>query len=293
MEFTELINVKQVMDISSGSPEIIIGLIDGPVSTNHLELNRESIKEIPGVISGTCSITESVACEHGTFIAGILVAKRGSRAPAICPNCTLLIRSVFSELPTNNYKSVLATTPQELALAIYDCINAGARLINLSLALINSSSKGEPVLEEALNYAANLGVVIVAAAGNQGTVGSTAITRHPWVIPVIACNNNGNPMQLSNLGNSIGKRGLSAPGENITSLGLDNNTLTISGTSAAAPFVTGVIALLWSEFPKLSGSLIKHAVNTISSRKSITPPLINAMAAFQYLNLQYRQKAIA
>ena len=60
---------------------------------------------------------------------------------------------------------------------------------------------------------------MVAAAGNQGTVGSSVITRHPWVIPVIACDLQGRPTTESNLGSSIGRRGLAAPGENIASLG--------------------------------------------------------------------------
>ena len=49
---------------------------------------------------------------------------------------------------------------------------------------------------------------MVAAAGNQGTLGSSAITRHPWVIPVVACDLRGRPMNESNLGSSIGRRGL-------------------------------------------------------------------------------------
>ena len=63
----------------------------------------------------------------------------------------------------------------------------GARIINLSLALAQRSTRGEQALEEALNQAVRRGVIVVAAAGNQGTLGSSAITRHPWVIPVVAC----------------------------------------------------------------------------------------------------------
>ena len=74
-----------------------------------------------------------------------------------------------------------------LAAAIIECIDAGARVINLSLALAQPSTNGEQSLEEALNQAVKRGVIVVAAAGNQGTLGSSAITRHPWVIPVVAC----------------------------------------------------------------------------------------------------------
>ena len=142
-----------------------------------------------------------------------------------------------------------SATPQELAAAIIECIDAGARVINLSLALAQPSTKGEQSLEEALNQAVRRGVIVVAAAGNQGTLGSSAITRHPWVIPVVACDVRGRPMNESNLGSSIGRRGLSAPGDGITSLGAEGQPLTLGGTSVAVPFVTGAIALLWSEFP--------------------------------------------
>ncbi len=292
MSYNSLINLQFLKDRTSGSPAIAIGLIDGPISIDHPDLNTKNIYEIPGTLSGICSKANSIACNHGTFIAGILKAKRGSVAPAICPDCTLLVRPIFSEQMKKD-ESIPSTTPKELAAAIINCINSGARIINLSLALANPASKNEHILEEALNYASNRGVIIVSAAGNQGTIGSTAITRHPWVIPVIACNYSGNPMQLSNLGNSIGRNGLSAPGENITSLGTNNKPVTFSGTSVAVPFVTGTIALLWSEFPGLPASEIKRAINAINNRKSITPPLINAMTAFNYLSSHYLQKAIA
>ena len=70
-------------------------------------------------------------------------------------------------------------TPDALAEAIVECLDAGARVINLSLALAQPSVKAEHALEQALNRAARSGAIVVAAAGNQGTLGSSAITRHP------------------------------------------------------------------------------------------------------------------
>src|SRR4029077_6767583 len=113
---------------------------------------------------------------------------------------------------------------------------AGARILNLSLALTPPSSKGERALRHALDHAARRGVIIVAAASNQATVGSTVITAHPWVIPVAACDLRGKPLNESNLGHSIGRRGFLGPGEKITSLGAAGDPLTLGGTSAAAPF---------------------------------------------------------
>jgi subtilisin family serine protease len=263
---------------------VTIGLIDGPVAMNHPELASQRIREIPENGSGTCTQANSMACLHGTFVAGILSAKRGSSAPAICPNCSLLIRPVFTEATAGNVQMPSAT-PQELAAAIIECIDAGARCINLSLALAQPSSKGERELEQALDRAAKRGVIIVAAAGNQGTLGSTAITRHSWVIPVVACDLRGRPMNESNLGSSIGRRGLSAPGEAITSLATVGKPLTLGGTSVATPFVTGAIALLWSAFPMATAAKVRFALTEAYAprRTSVVPPLLNAWAAYQFM----------
>ena len=174
-----------------------------------------------------------------------------------------------------------SATPEELAAAIIECIDAGARLVNLSAALAQvPSAKGERALGQALDHAANRGVIVVAAAGNQGTVGSTAITRHPWVIAVIACDGRGRPLSESNLGNSIGRRGLSAPGEGITSLGTVGDAVPSGGTSVAAPFVTGAIALVWSEFPDAGAGQIRLAVTQAHAqrRPTVVPALLNAWA---------------
>ena len=281
------------MERATGSPEVKIGLIDGPVVTQHPDLAGERLP-IPGKNGATCTQANSTACLHGTFVAGILSAKRNSPAPAICPDCTLLIRPIFAET-TSGREHMPSATPQELAAAIIECIDAGARVINLSLALAQPSIKGEQALEEALNQAIRRGVIVVAAAGNQGTLGSSAITRHPWVIPVVACDLAGRPMNESNLGGSIGRRGLSAPGDGVTSLGAEGQPLTLGGTSVAAPFVTGAIALLWSEFPAASAAQIKLAVTQAGTprRASVVPPLLDAMAAFQALSMANERRRMA
>lgn len=273
------------MDRTNGRPEIRVGLIDGPVFLTHPDLAHQNIQEVPGKLRGTCSRAQSAACLHGTFVAGMLCARRGSAAPAICPNCTLLVRPIFSEtIPANG--DVPSATPEELAEAIVDCVNAGARVLNLSAALAQPSGKGVRDLEQALDCAASRGLILVAAAGNQGTLGSSAITRHPAVIPVAACDLQGRALSESNLGSSIGRRGLMAPGVSITSLGTNGKVQTSGGTSAAAPFVTGTLALLWSEFPGADPNRIKLAVTRAQSarQRAIVPPLLDAWAAYQTMN---------
>ena len=294
MSYTEpldLVKLRPLMEITSGKTKIVVGLIDGPVATDHPDFAEVEIREIPGRISGSCAQTSGNACTHGTFVAGILCAKRGSVAPAICPNCTLLVRAIFDESVSENV-DIPSTTPEELARAIIETTDAGASVINLSAALIISSPKGMHELKDALDYAARSSVIIVAATGNQGTIGSTIITRHMGVIPVAACDPMGRPIAQSNFGSSIGRRGLSAPGYNITSLGADGNMLTLGGTSAAAPFVTGAIALLLSAFPNATIADVRLALmqaNT-SGRNTVVPPLLDAWAAYHIMQKFYSLK---
>lgn len=277
----ELVRLTALMDRSRGNPDVTIGLIDGPVVTHHSDLTGGRIREMSGSGGATCNQASSTACRHGTFVTGILSARRDASAPAICPDCTLLVRPIFSESFSGS-EQMPSVTPRELAAAISECIDAGARVINLSLGLVRPSIKEEHALEAALNQALRRGAIVVAAAGNQGTVGSSAITRHPWVIPVVACDLQGRPMSQSNLGGSIGRRGLSAPGDRIMSLGSEGPSLTLGGTSVAVPFVTGATALLWSEFPSATASQIKLAMTQpLIRRPSIVPPLLDAAAAYE------------
>ncbi len=280
----EMVKLPSLMERTSGRGELKIGLIDGPVVLDHPDLLSGNIREISHGIKGACTHTDSSACIHGTFVAGMLAARRGSVAPAICPGCTLLVRPIFTETEMTNGEMPSAT-PGELAKAILDCINADAQVLNISASLAQPSLKSERALEESLNYAARREVIVVVAAGNQGTLGSTAITRHPWVIPVVAYDLQLKPMDHSNLGNSIGRRGLGAPGEGVTSLGSTGQPLTLGGTSVSAPFVTGAIALLWSAFPPATAAQVKFAVTQAYAprRTTVVPPLLDAWGSYQFL----------
>jgi subtilisin family serine protease len=281
----EVVHLRPLTDRTSGRSEVVVGLIDGPVFLTHPDLAGQNIQEVPGKLRGTCARADSAACLHGTFVTGILCARRGSVAPAICPGCTLLVRPIYPET-SPALGDMPSAIPEELAEAIVDCVNAGARVLNLSSALTKSFSRGSRNVGQVLDYAASRGVIMVAAAGNQGLVGNSVITGHPAVIPVAACDLRSRPLSGSNLGRSIGRRGLMAPGIGITSLGTNGRSQVSGGTSAAAPFVTGTIALLWSEFPHADANRIKLAVlqTWLSPRHTITPPLLDAWASYQALS---------
>lgn len=284
MKPLDAIHLTALMARTEGRPEMVIGLIDGPVASDCPELARERLRAIPGGGTSECVRADSAACRHGTFVAGMLAAQRGSVAPAICPGCTLLVRPIFGEAKAEP-EPVPSATPEALAQAILECVAAGARILNLSLALVQRSRRGESALEFALDDAARRGVLLVAAAGNQGTVGGSLITRHPGIVAVAACDGTGRPLPQSNLSRSMGRHGVSAPGEAIISLGTDGKPLTMSGASVAAPLVTGTIALLWSEFPTATAAGVRSAIarSAAARRTSVVPPLLNAWGAYQLL----------
>jgi len=188
----DLVNLSPFMELTAGNPDTKIGLIDGPVATSHPDISSENIRQIPGKNSGSCSQKDSDTCQHGTYVTGVLSAKIISPAPAICPDCTLLLQPIFLESKPANGQ-MLSATSDELSAALIDCIDARAYVINLSASVVQQSSKGINQLEELLDCSVRSGVVVVAAAGNQRTIGSTPITRHNRVIPVAACDFQGRP----------------------------------------------------------------------------------------------------
>jgi subtilisin family serine protease len=281
--------LHSLMNLSSGHPDVVIGVIDGPVDFSHPAFKDSRIRTVKDSQIVACKNANNIACTHGTFVAGILCAKRGLSAPAICPDCEILLNTIFREDAKNTGNNDIispSATPEELSNAIIETIDAGAKIINLSLGLSTSSLIVYDKLQQAYDYALQKGVIIVVAAGNQGNIGNISLINHEWLIPVAACDENGRLDSMSNFGPSIGHRGLIAPGVNIRSTNPGGQYIQMSGTSFAAPFVTGAIALLWSIFTKATAAVIKHAIITNTTdrrRRSIIPSLLNAQETYELL----------
>jgi subtilisin family serine protease len=280
----DLVGLRPLMALTAGSAQVVVGIIDGPVLLSHKHLAAGNMRVVGEAATAGCTTASGAACLHGTFVAGILAARRGAPAPAICPECTFVIRPVFAEA-NGKRPEELFTDAEQLANAIVAVVDAGARVINLSVALAEPSSVRQRELEHAFNHAASRGAILVAAAGNQATLGSSALTRHAWVIPVVAVDGTGRPIPQSNLGSAIGRNGVAAPGDRITSLGLSEQSVILGGTSAATPFVAGAAALLWSRFPDAPAVKIVDALRNASSRprNTVMPPLLDAWMAHQRL----------
>jgi hypothetical protein len=258
--------LDRVMAWSAGSPLVTIGLLDGPVAADHAGFATGALVATPRHLADT------PASRHGTAVAGVLAARRDSGAPGVCPGCRVIVRPVFKGPVPAGAK------PAEVAAAIVACVTAGTRLINISAAFTSSASDARP-LHQALDVAAGRGVLVVAAAGNAGRVVGSPLVSHPWVIPVTSCGMTGYPLPAGNLGASIGRRGIRAPGLPVPSLAPGGRLTALGGTSLSAALVTGALALAWSLVPDATAGLIRRALTGVrSSRRGLVPPLLDAIA---------------
>jgi subtilisin family serine protease len=176
---------------------------------------------------------------------------------------------------------VPSTDPAIVADQIVDCVDAGARLLNISAAYGFPSVAGNSRLTIALDHATSRGAIVVAAAGNYGRIAGSPLVSHPAVVPVASCDESGRPMPSSNLGASIGRRGVLAPGFGIRSLAPGGGLDLLNGTSAATALVTGAIALAWSGAPAVPVAAVRRALHGSGARRAIVPPLLDAWALYR------------
>ena len=113
------------------------------------------------------------------------------------------------------------------------------------------------MLQDAVDYALEKGCIVVAAGGNDGIEQEIYPAAYPDVIGVSALGYNGKIWPDSNSGKHID---VSAPGMNIISTGIGESYVYASGTSASAPMVSALAAMLISEKPDLSSSFTRRLI---------------------------------
>src|SRR6201989_2607038 len=96
MRALDLVRLSPLMQHTQGRREIAIALIDGPVLLSPPDLAGAPIRELSSEVPSACT-RDGGACSHGTFVVGMLAGRRGSGGPAICPGCTPIVRSIFSD----------------------------------------------------------------------------------------------------------------------------------------------------------------------------------------------------
>ncbi len=268
--------LSPLMRLSAGRADVAVGLIDGPVQTALPAFAGVRFRQgEPLAVAGDAAGPARV---HATLVASLLAAARDDTPSGICPACTFVLHPIFAGEATPR------ASPAALAAAIEATVAAGVHVINLSVALEPGPIAQLDTLRAALDRADRRGVIIVAAAGNQARIGHSLIASHPAVLPVAACDPLGRPTSETNLGRSIGQRGVSAPGAQVVGLRPDGQLEVFGGTSAAAPFVTGTIALLYALLPGIDRRrVIWSLTGARRPRARLVPPLLDAWAAYKTL----------
>ena len=167
---------------------------------------------------------------HGTAVAS-LIAGNDPIARGVAPAAELISIRVGDESGKADSFA--------LAAGILAAIDSGAQIINCSM----GTTENNPLIEEAVLYARERNVLIVAASGNSEQADSCYPAAYPSVISVGAVDARGEHVDFSNYGTYLS---LTAPGYAIDAAWPGNGYATISGTSASAPIVTGAIAATMS-----------------------------------------------
>lgn len=162
-----------------------------------------------------------------------------------------------------------------LAAAIRDVTAAGADVLNLSVGAAFVSEQDQQAVAEACDAAARSGMLIIAASGNQGRIGSSPLFMHAAVIPVVAALPDGRPDPASNLGPTIARRGLLAPGWATSAIPPDRTGI-MRGSSVAAAYVSAVAALLFGLNPGAGPERIRAMLlGRGPTWRSIVPPALD------------------
>lgn len=216
------------------------------------------------------------SAEHGTFVAGLIAANR---------NNNIGINGIASDVKIMTLRTVPDgdEDDKDVALSIKYAVDNGAHIINMSFGKEYSPNKH--MVDEAIKYAEEKGVLLVKAAGNSSTNNDT--TRY---FPDFELSSGVKVVNGLNIGASAKEAGkelsgsfsnygkatvdLFAPGVNIISLYPNSKYKMANGTSFASPIVSGVAALVWSYYPELSVTELREVIvkSTLSYTKKVNVP---------------------
>jgi hypothetical protein len=251
---------------ASGAVEVPVAIIDGPYDAGALSgvLARAPVS----LGNANCSMDPNSACNHGTFIMGLLGARRDAPIPGLCPGCRLLHVPLFVDAD-RPWASI-----SDLANAITIAVAAGARLINLSLAILGEEAENHGELATALDHAEASGAVVMVAAGNQGRLAIGQLLSHPVTVPVVAVDAARRLLPDSNFGPTISGRGVAAFGHEVLGYAPGGGTTAMSGTSVATAVAAATLAQLWSARPEADGAAVRTAVARLIPRDGPIPPML-------------------
>ena len=231
------------------SAGLAIGMIDTGLDPSHPALARAVASNKIVTASFRQESSKPAPAEHGTGVAALLVGDAANGVAGLVPDVTLYAADAFYSLDGQP-----VTDTVSLLRAIDWMRRHNVTLVNMSFA-----GPDDPLLAAALKQAIAEGMVVVAAAGNEGAGAPPAFpAAYPGVIAVTAVTTDLKPYQRANHGAYIA---LAAPGVHIWTASANGKATFASGTSYAAPYVTAIAAtLLRSTGPSASSQDILQAI---------------------------------
>jgi subtilisin family serine protease len=237
---------------TSFDPRAIVGDNYGNVSQKHY---------------GNADVTGPDA-KHGTHVSGIIAAvpQDSGGMEGIAADARLM---VVRAIPDGDERD------KDVANAIRYAVDNGARVINMSFGKPYSPFKG--TVDEAVRYADAHGVLMVLAAGNDGASLDTAANfptpyytnggkAADWIEVGASSWRGGDTLAVSFSNYSHDRVDVFAPGEDILSTVPGGGYARLSGTSMAAPVVTGLAALIMSYYPSLTAAQVKQILLDSATR---------------------------
>jgi thermitase len=227
-----------------GDPSVVIAILDTGADFSHPDLQG---KFTPGYDFVNNDSIPDDDHGHGTHVSGITAANtnNGIGIAGVCRECQLMPVKVLSSSGSGTHAAI--------AQGITWAADHGARVINMSLGGFYSSQ----TLQQAITYAWNRGLVIVAAAGNENTNSPSYPAAYPEVIGVAATDSSDNRASFSNYGSYVS---VAAPGVGILSTVRGGGYQSWSGTSMASPHVAGLAGLLFSQDPSRSNATVRQII---------------------------------
>ncbi len=235
-----LTNVQgpEAWDITQGSPGISIAILDTGIDMDHPDLAAKIVSDANFTDSPTSDYNGH---SHGTHVAGIAAAisDNGIGVAGLGHDCSLMNVKVLDDSGYGLFSWV--------AEGIIWAADNGADVINLSL----GGDLPSLAMEEAVDYAWSMGVVIVAAAGNNASSSPFYPAYYANCIAVAATDWNDAMQGWSNYGTWVD---VAAPGRGVYSTMPDGEYDYKSGTSMASPHVAGLSGLVLSVTTDINGN---------------------------------------
>jgi type VII secretion-associated serine protease mycosin len=245
-----LIETLQGWNIARGSQDVKVAVVDTGVDLNHPDLKDNLLEGTNIVSKGGTPPQDDVG--HGTHVAGIisaLVNNNEGVAGMTWFNPILPIKVLDASGSGSTYA---------VAQGIIWAADHGAKVINLSL----GNYADAQFLHDAIKYAYDKDVVLIAASGNDNTERPGYPAAYEEVFAVAATDAKKNKASFSNYGNYID---VAAPGVSIPSTYPDNQYAALSGTSMASPHVSALAALIRSANPLLKNTEVMEIMRKSAS----------------------------